>query len=398
MDRVKEQVDALKGAGDKNTAEKVPPEDSRRESTGAAERVETPEAAEKLGDEEAAAEPAGVVSGDAAQRGRASTSPGEEDAEVDAALARLAESAPDPAAFRRRVLRLLRDTERRMAESEEATPGAVRRRVRHLRYLQLGLAYLRAAFDKEVFQLQRRYHALLQPLRECRRLIAAGLAEPTAEECAGAAAEDAEAPPVSGIPNFWLRALRNSLTVGPLITERDAEVLRHLVDIRVVMEDREQPGFRLEFHFAPNDYIADSVLTKEFDVSFDPEPEDPLCGGGMRIVAMRGSGVTWKSPEADVTRHPRSGRTCDSCFHFFARDAPAGTSDDDELDAWERDVDVGLHLQSSLVPRAVLFYTGEAAQTDYSDSEYESYSSSSSSSQSLLERECEVYFTYGTLK
>lgn len=47
--------------------------------------------------------------------------------------------------------------------------------------------------------------------------------------------------------------------VGPFITERDSEVLKHLVDIRVKVLTGEDRGFELTFHFEPNQYFESKV-------------------------------------------------------------------------------------------------------------------------------------------
>ena len=52
----------------------------------------------------------------------------------------------------------------------------------------------------------------------------------------------------NGIPEFWLTALKNHIALSELITERDEEALRALVDVRMsYLVD--QAGFKLEFEF-----------------------------------------------------------------------------------------------------------------------------------------------------
>lgn len=63
---------------------------------------------------------------------------------------------------------------------------------------------------------------------------------PTAEEIAAAP---------KGIPEFWLTALKNHLGLSELITERDEDALKFLVDIRLEYP-AEKPGFKLVFEFA----------------------------------------------------------------------------------------------------------------------------------------------------
>ena len=80
---------------------------------------------------------------------------------------------------------------------------------------------------------------------ERRQAIIGGTSLATAEEIAAGEAislKDDEAyiplskdvPPSStGIPEFWLTALRNHIGLRELITERDAAALKYLIDVRI---------------------------------------------------------------------------------------------------------------------------------------------------------------------
>jgi len=127
------------------------------------------------------------------------------------------------------------------------------------------------------------YLALSQPIYERRKEIISGSKPATKEEvAAGEEAElkddeeyealpkDVEASP-SGIPEFWLTALRNHIGISSLITDRDADALKSLTDITIeYLTDK--PGFKLIFAFAPNDYFENATLEKTYiyrtEVSF----------------------------------------------------------------------------------------------------------------------------------
>lgn len=47
-------------------------------------------------------------------------------------------------------------------------------------------------------------------------------------------------------------------------------------------------GFSLEFHFEPNEYFTDTVLTKRYEMRYEPDPEDPLSYEGPEIVKCTG--------------------------------------------------------------------------------------------------------------
>ena len=47
-------------------------------------------------------------------------------------------------------------------------------------------------------------------------------------------------------------------------------------------------GFRLNFHFGPNEYITDQVLTKDYEYTFSVDDCKPLDYDGPEIVACKG--------------------------------------------------------------------------------------------------------------
>ena len=78
-------------------------------------------------------------------------------------------------------------------------------------------------------------------------------------------------PSSTGIPEFWLTALRNHVGLSELITERDAVALKHLIDLRIEHindEDAETKevklGYKIIFEFSPNDFFENKVLEKSY--------------------------------------------------------------------------------------------------------------------------------------
>ncbi len=53
-------------------------------------------------------------------------------------------------------------------------------------------------------------------------------------------------------------------------------------------------SFTLHFHFGPNDYFSDSVLTKEYDMKCEPTEDDPFSFEGPEIMNCRGCKINWK--------------------------------------------------------------------------------------------------------
>jgi nucleosome assembly protein 1-like 1 len=163
----------------------------------------------------------------------------------------------------------------------ESLPAPVRTRVAGLRGIQKEHSKLEVEFQEEVLQLEKKYFAKFSPLYEKRSAIVNGKAEPSAEEIkagedeqdeqddeATDAAPKAEKPAadtadnVAGIPEFWLSAMKNQITLAEMITDRDEAALKHLVDIR--LEYLDKPGFRLIFEFAPNEFFNNKTVSKTY--------------------------------------------------------------------------------------------------------------------------------------
>lgn len=258
------------------------------------------------------------------------------------------------------------------------------------------------------------FAARYAPLYDRRFAIISGTEEPNAEELqAGEAAEaeerdededdedeeepsarvteldesgEAAAAALKGVPEFWLVALKNHNIIGEQITERDEEALRHLTDIRLEYLDTKQAGFRLAFHFSPNDFFEDKVLTKTYYYQ-----EEVGYGGDFVYDRAVGCDIKWKE-DKDLTkrveikkqRNKNTNRTrvvkkvvpTDSFFNFFKPPQPpsvdaleAGEVDEQELEdldeRLEVDYQVGEDLKERVIPRAVDYFTGKAL--DYED-------------------------------
>ncbi len=184
----------------------------------------------------------------------------------------------------------------------ESLPPVVRRRVTGLKGIQKDHAKLEAEFQEEVLQLEKKYFAKFTPLYEKRAAIVNGETEPTEEEIAAGKSEeeDEEAEPeanneekttaedAKGIPEFWLSAMKNQISLAELITDRDEEALRALTDIR--MEYLDRPGFRLIFEFAPNDFFTNKTISKTYFYR-----EESGYGGDFIYDHAEGDKVDWKA-------------------------------------------------------------------------------------------------------
>ncbi|XP_057185200.1 nucleosome assembly protein 1-like 4a isoform X1 [Triplophysa rosa] len=283
-------------------------------------------------------------------------------------------------------------------------PKTVKRRVYALKRLQLQSANMEAKFYEEVHELERKYAALYKPIFDKRRVIVTGAVEPTDEECEWqsdredeelaedlqkkAALEEKQADSASavdpkGIPEFWLTIFKHVDILSEMLQEHDEPILKHLQDITVKFSEPGQPmSFTLEFRFEHNSYFSNTVLTKVYKMKSEPDAADPFSFEGPEIVDCEGCKIDWHKGK-DVTvkvikkkqKHKGRGtiRTVskeisqDSFFNFFnpVKATPDGV--DEDLDfTLATDFETGHFFRERIIPRAVLYFTGEALEDDES--------------------------------
>uniref|UniRef100_A0AAQ4S3Y3 Nucleosome assembly protein 1-like 1 n=1 Tax=Gasterosteus aculeatus aculeatus TaxID=481459 RepID=A0AAQ4S3Y3_GASAC len=282
----------------------------------------------------------------------------------------------------------------------ESLPKVVKRRVNALKNLQVKCAHIEAKFYEEVHELERKYAALYQPLFDKRSEIVKAAYEPTDEECEWKADEeeeltdemkekakleeekkDEEKEDPKGIPEFWLTVFKNVDLLSDMLQEHDEPILKHLQDIKVKFSDPGQPmSFTLEFLFEANDFFTNTVLTKTYKMRSEPDESDPFSFDGPEIMCCTGCTIEWTKGK-NVTlktikkkqKHKGRGtvRTVtktvpnDSFFNFFT--PPDGKYDEDSEAVLAADFEIGHFIRERIVPRAVLYFTGEAIEDDDDD-------------------------------
>jgi nucleosome assembly protein 1-like 1 len=272
----------------------------------------------------------------------------------------------------------------------ESLPAPVRRRVAGLKGLQKDHSKLEAEFQEEVLQLEKKYFAKFTPLYEKRAEIVNGKAEPTedqvkageeddeGEEEADKAEQDSEKPAesanVAGIPEFWLSAMKNQISLAEMITDRDENALRSLVDIR--MEYLDKPGFRLIFDFAENEFFTNKTITKTYyyqnesgyggDFIYDHAEGDKINWKDTKDLTVRIESKKQRNKNTKQTRIVKKTVPTESFFNFFSP-PKAPTTDEEEEDAasdieerLELDYQLGEDIKEKLIPRAIDWFTGEA--------------------------------------
>jgi len=306
-------------------------------------------------------------------------------------------------------------------------PAEVIRRVNALKNIQSRMVDMETRFYDELHHLECKYAALYEPLHAQRETVVNGSHEPTDEECkwtlddltGTANGQDLatelkskmnlNGKAVSGIPEFWLNAMKNTDIIGGTIQEHDEQVLKHLKDVRVRLHDTKPYGYTLEFHFGANEFFTNTVLTKTYELTVDKDVRDPLGYDGPSLYRSLGCTIDWAKGK-NVTmkivkkkqKHKSSGtirlitkeEKQDSFFNFFESPSDEGyrpsfkalmangnaagehRDDEDEIDEetedlFEADFEIGHFFKEFLIPKAVLYFTGELIDENEADDDYE---------------------------
>ncbi|KAL8292133.1 hypothetical protein RQP46_001599 [Phenoliferia psychrophenolica] len=301
----------------------------------------------------------------------------------------------------------------------ETLDGPVRRRVTGLKGVQAEHTKIEAEFQKDIFELEKKYAEKYRPLYERRRALIEGKDEPSATEITQGEKEedesddededldseddDDEAPkpkvhapaPTAeelasapkGIPEFWLTALKNHLGLSDLITERDEEALKYLVDIRLEYP-ADKPGFTLIFEFAEGAkaFFANTKLEKTYYYQDQVGYEGDFVydhAVGTKIDWVEGKDLTvrietkkQRNKNTNQTRIVKKAVPTDSFFSFFSPPSPPSDDDsdiDDDIDEkLELDYQIGEDLKERVIPRAIDFFTGKALRYEQQNADFDS--------------------------
>ncbi|ORY87482.1 hypothetical protein BCR35DRAFT_302248 [Leucosporidium creatinivorum] len=301
----------------------------------------------------------------------------------------------------------------------ESLPAPVRRRITGLKGVQAEHQKIEAEFQKDMFELEKKYADKYRPLYQRRRALIEGKEEPSAEEIEkGEQAEEEEtddeddfgeeddegnvkekehlpapteeelAAAPKGIPEFWLTALKNHLGLSELITERDEEALKYLIDIRLEYP-AEKPGFTLIFEFeqGAKAFFANEKLEKTYFYQDEVGYEGDFVydhAVGTKIDWVEGKDLTVKietkkqrNKNTNQTRVVKKVVQTDSFFNFFT--PPQIPDDDDEEidddidEKLELDYQIGEDLKERVIPKAISFFDGSInrQQPDFDSDEFD---------------------------
>lgn len=223
-----------------------------------------------------------------------------------------------------------------------------------------------------MYALERKYQDLYQPLHDKRKTIVTGEFEPTGKETEWTyEANDEDVTPevqsitnelrknlqinyqddVKGVPDFWLTIFRNTEMLSSMLQPPDEPALKKLIDIKIIYE-QEPMSYTLEFHFEPNEYFTNTVLTKQYFLKSKVDAEYPFTFEGPEIFKCVGCNIDWhKGKNLTVKtikrkqKHKARGavRTvtkqvpADSFFNFFK---PPQIQDESKIDLEDQAVSV----------------------------------------------------------
>mmetsp|Transcript_43031 Transcript_43031/g.104166 ORF Transcript_43031/g.104166 Transcript_43031/m.104166 type:complete len:372 (+) Transcript_43031:61-1176(+) len=263
---------------------------------------------------------------------------------------------------------------------EDEIPPAIMHRVERLKKLNDEREEQRKQYLKERAELEAKYSALAQPLYEERKQVVLGERdEEIAKEHEGEGVEKGH-PEDVGIPQFWLSAIGHMGPVAELLSEPDLQCLEHLQDIQCANHENGE-GFTLSFHFAPNDYFDNTVLTKSYEVPNLLLADEPILKDvqGCEINWKDGKCLTFKEvikqqrgkgKNAGQVRAVKKQEKQESFFHFFTppKLPDLSTMNEQEAEqlehAFDEDYDIAQAFRSHIVPKAVLWFTGLAMENE----------------------------------
>lgn len=268
-------------------------------------------------------------------------------------------------------------------------PMDVRKRLRALRKLQMQSNAVELELHRKEFELEKNYQAKHKEIFKKRFEIITGIYEPTDEECdipdpdilksvdenvelfAKMKKEDGNADDnvdkmenatlaTVGVPEFWFQILYSNPTFDYLITKDDEPILKHLIDIRTTYMSEPNFSFTLEFEFAANPFFKNSILTKEYLLKMNSD--DLINYEGPSIYKTIGCDILWKGEKVERP----------SIFDFFNPPLlPEDVMDpsyEEIKNILENDFEIGDYVKDHIVPKAILYYTGERDDGDVDES------------------------------
>ncbi|XP_020799822.1 nucleosome assembly protein 1-like 1 [Drosophila serrata] len=234
--------------------------------------------------------------------------------------------------------------------------AAERKTITELKQLYLETIKLDVSMQRDIYKMEKSYEDRQNAIYEERRKIL----DEFRKQNHGDSNEN--------VKNFWLNVLKVACT--ELITKEDEKILIFLSDVRSKLYVEDMVKFDIDFHFDKNEYFSNKVLKKTYFFNCLPDPKDPLLFDGAEIFKCEGCTIDWKTPKSRDKNET-------SFFDFFSPPTlPEDTEDEHYIDIHtilNNDFEMGFYLKERVIPKAVIFFTGEIVDCQStSDSEEDS--------------------------
>ncbi|KAK9936536.1 hypothetical protein M0R45_013372 [Rubus argutus] len=223
----------------------------------------------------------------------------------------------------------------------------VKANVDRLKNIQSDHDELKKMFYKERAKLEAKYQKMFQNLYDKRYDIVNGVVKANDFESAinqeRITNRHVKAPDEKRVPNFWRHALVNHELVDAETTLLDGRALRYLKDTYEFLDEDE------------------TILYKAIGLKIEWYPENCL--------------TQTQQPKKELKNFDIRRQQCESFFNFFDPLPIDKNAPEEHIKQIRRDLYIGLTIRDEIIPRAVLWYVGEAAQgemeVDFGESEDE---------------------------
>lgn len=256
-----------------------------------------------------------------------------------------------------------------------------------LKNLQLKIADAEAKLNDEINQLECKHAAVFETLFNKRAKIINGEYEPSDEESKWAyengeqngggstkKLKTDESDAKKSLAGFWPKVLQSANLTRAIIQEHDEPILACLRDIKCKLNNEKPYGFTLEFHFNDNEFFKNQVLTKSYEMAVEKDPENPLLYNNNSLYKALGCKIEWNEDKKPKSKD-EEGNSLPTFFEFFTTQTPDGVrpmfrskNDDvrvlsekeEEIEqTFEFEYELGQHIKDVLIPKAVLYFTGD---------------------------------------
>lgn len=281
----------------------------------------------------------------------------------------------------------LKKYELKIANTVSEMDEGVKDRFKALAHISNQLADISKQYDEEIKQIEYEAEQADKPLYQIRSLILQGkdfddneiTTEMYDKRDAEIKDEDYEKIKIKefknikhlenqpGIPAFWLHAMKNNKMLQVQIEKRDEKLLSHLIDIEYINVENSD-DFILKFHFTPNDFIENTVITKRYIMEDSDRVKKIDC---TKVRWRDGKNLLEKDkPKKNKGKKKNNKKAEDSdvvetFFHFFTAKEPTVANPDEEdleeedemrLEKLEEDLDIAADIRDELVPLALEYY------------------------------------------